>query len=68
MDEEFSGRIKNFEAKLKGTIPLEKKPRDLLRAIGLYIFFYIVLYIKQFIYIYKEKLNILNMYYLFYLK
>jgi len=55
MDEEFSGRIKNFEAKLKGTIPLEKKPRDLLRAIGLYIFFYIVLYIKQFIYIYMQK-------------
>ncbi|XP_011345174.1 F-actin-monooxygenase Mical isoform X2 [Ooceraea biroi] len=34
MDEEFSGRIKNFEDKLKGTSFLEKKPRDLLRAIG----------------------------------
>ncbi|XP_046409938.1 F-actin-monooxygenase Mical isoform X1 [Neodiprion fabricii] len=33
-DEEFSGRIKNIEDKLKGTAPTEKKPRDLLRAIG----------------------------------
>jgi len=54
MDEEFSGKIKNFEAKLKGTTSLEKKPRDLLRAIGLYIFFYIVLYIKQFLYIHRK--------------
>ncbi|XP_012255532.2 F-actin-monooxygenase Mical isoform X2 [Athalia rosae] len=33
-DEEFSGRIKNIEDKLRGTAPTEKKPRDLLRAIG----------------------------------
>jgi hypothetical protein len=46
MDEEFSGRIKNFEAKLKGTTSLDKKPRDLLRAIGLYISFYIMHYYK----------------------
>ncbi|KZC12108.1 Protein-methionine sulfoxide oxidase Mical [Dufourea novaeangliae] len=34
IDEEFSGRIKNIEDKLKGATPSEKKPRDLLRAIG----------------------------------
>nr|XP_033322979.1 F-actin-monooxygenase Mical isoform X2 [Megalopta genalis] len=34
IDEEFSGRIKNIEDKLKGSGPSEKKPRDLLRAIG----------------------------------
>lgn len=34
VDEEFSGRIKNFEEKLRGTPVAEKKPRDLLRAIG----------------------------------
>ncbi|XP_076385758.1 molecule interacting with CasL isoform X4 [Megachile rotundata] len=34
IDEEFSGRIKNIEDKLKGSTPSEKKPRDLLRAIG----------------------------------
>ncbi|XP_076657796.1 molecule interacting with CasL isoform X4 [Halictus rubicundus] len=34
IDEEFSGRIKNIEDKLKGSAPSEKKPRDLLRAIG----------------------------------
>ncbi|XP_012227464.2 uncharacterized protein Mical isoform X2 [Linepithema humile] len=34
VDEEFSGRIKNFEDKLKGTASSEKKPKDLLRAIG----------------------------------
>ncbi|XP_070162657.1 uncharacterized protein Mical isoform X3 [Polyergus mexicanus] len=34
VDEEFSGRIKDFEDKLKGTTSSEKKPRDLLRAIG----------------------------------
>ncbi|XP_019700327.2 F-actin-monooxygenase Mical isoform X1 [Harpegnathos saltator] len=34
VDEEFSGRIRNFEDKLKGTAPSEKKPKDLLRAIG----------------------------------
>ncbi|XP_051175547.1 F-actin-monooxygenase Mical isoform X2 [Leptopilina boulardi] len=33
-DNEFSGRIKNIEDKLKGTISSEKKPKDLLRAIG----------------------------------
>ncbi|XP_075230340.1 molecule interacting with CasL isoform X2 [Lycorma delicatula] len=33
-DGDFSGRIKNLEAKLKGTIPTDKKPKDLLRAIG----------------------------------
>lgn len=38
VDEEFSGRIKDFEDKLKGTTSSEKKPRDLLRAIGLYTF------------------------------
>ncbi|XP_014469225.1 PREDICTED: protein-methionine sulfoxide oxidase Mical isoform X2 [Dinoponera quadriceps] len=34
VDEDFSGRIRNFEDKLKGTASSEKKPRDLLRAIG----------------------------------
>ncbi|XP_043784618.1 F-actin-monooxygenase Mical isoform X5 [Apis laboriosa] len=34
IDEEFSGRIKSIEDKLKGSTPVEKKPRDLLRAIG----------------------------------
>ncbi|XP_011874777.1 PREDICTED: protein-methionine sulfoxide oxidase mical3b isoform X2 [Vollenhovia emeryi] len=34
VDEEFSGRIKDFEDKLKGTTSSEKKPKDLLRAIG----------------------------------
>ncbi|CAK9803584.1 [F-actin]-monooxygenase Mical [Anthophora plagiata] len=34
IDEEFSGRIKNIEDKLKGTTPTEKKPKDLMRAIG----------------------------------
>ncbi|XP_034941558.1 F-actin-monooxygenase Mical [Chelonus insularis] len=34
MDEDFSGRIKDIEDKLRGTAPTEKKPRDLLRAIG----------------------------------
>ncbi|XP_076546406.1 molecule interacting with CasL isoform X2 [Osmia lignaria lignaria] len=34
IDEEFSGRIKSIEDKLKGSTPSEKKPRDLLRAIG----------------------------------
>ncbi|XP_011172148.2 F-actin-monooxygenase Mical isoform X2 [Solenopsis invicta] len=34
VDEEFSGRIKDFEDKLKGTTSAEKKPKDLLRAIG----------------------------------
>ncbi|XP_043503426.1 F-actin-monooxygenase Mical isoform X1 [Polistes fuscatus] len=34
IDEEFSGRIKNIEHKLKGSGLPEKKPRDLLRAIG----------------------------------
>lgn len=39
VDEEFSGRIKSFEDKLKGTTSTEKKPKDLLRAIGSYTFF-----------------------------
>lgn len=43
MDEEFSGRIRNFENKLKGATSSEKKPRDLLRAIGLYRFIIFVL-------------------------
>lgn len=46
MDKEFSGRIKNFEDKLKGTTSLDKKPKDLLRAIGLYIYFSILSYFK----------------------
>lgn len=33
-DENFAGRIKEIEAKFKGTAPAEKKPRDLLRSIG----------------------------------
>lgn len=40
MDEDFSGRIKNIEDKLRGSAATEKKPRDLLRAIGVYIFFF----------------------------
>ncbi|XP_058793152.1 F-actin-monooxygenase Mical [Phymastichus coffea] len=34
IDEGFSGRIKNIEEKLKGTTSTDKKPKDLLRAIG----------------------------------
>ncbi|XP_024947547.1 F-actin-monooxygenase Mical isoform X15 [Cephus cinctus] len=34
VDEGFSGRIKNIEDKLRGTAPSDKKPKDLLRAIG----------------------------------
>lgn len=33
-DEDFSGRIKDFEDKLREQAPQEKKPKDLLRAIG----------------------------------
>jgi hypothetical protein len=33
-DENFSSRIKEIEMKFKGTAPVEKKPRDLHRAIG----------------------------------
>lgn len=33
-DEEFSGRIRDFEDKLREQAPQEKKPKDLLRAIG----------------------------------
>lgn len=32
-DQDFSGRVKNIEDKLKG-VSHEKKPRDLHRAIG----------------------------------
>lgn len=45
MDEEFSGRIRDFEDKLKGTTSSEKKPRDLLRAIGLCIF--VIIYLSN---------------------
>ena len=34
-DDDFSGRIKNIEDKLRGTASTDKKPKDLLRAIGL---------------------------------
>ncbi|XP_066592367.1 F-actin-monooxygenase MICAL3 [Prorops nasuta] len=34
IDEEFSGRIKSIEDKLRGSATTEKKPKDLLRAIG----------------------------------
>jgi hypothetical protein len=33
MDKDFSGRIKTLEEKLKGTA-VDKKPKDLRRAIG----------------------------------
>ncbi|XP_033221459.1 F-actin-monooxygenase Mical isoform X2 [Belonocnema kinseyi] len=33
-DDDFSGRIKNIEDKLRGTASTDKKPKDLLRAIG----------------------------------
>lgn len=33
-DKDFSGRIKNIEDKLRGALPTDKKPKDLLRAIG----------------------------------
>lgn len=36
MDEDFYGRVKNIEAQLKG-VPHEKKPKDLYRAIGMYL-------------------------------
>ena len=48
IDENFSGRIKNLEEKLKGTIT-DKKPKDLRRAIGIilpYIIFFNKLYFK----------------------
>lgn len=44
IDEEFSGRIKSIEDKLKGSTPVEKKPRDLLRAIGLYLYSLVFLF------------------------
>ncbi|XP_043285873.1 F-actin-monooxygenase MICAL3 isoform X2 [Venturia canescens] len=34
VDDDFSGRIKDIEDKLRGTAATDKKPRDLLRAIG----------------------------------
>lgn len=33
MDDDFYGRVKNIENKLKG-VPHERKPKDLNRAIG----------------------------------
>lgn len=33
-DEDFTERIKDFEVKLRETAPSEKRPKDLLRAIG----------------------------------
>lgn len=41
MDEDFSGRIKNFEDKLRGNSSVDKKPRDLLRAIGKYKIYFL---------------------------
>lgn len=39
--EDFDGRIKNIEAKLKGVSPAtDKKPKDLLRAIGKHGYLY----------------------------
>lgn len=35
-DQDFSGRVKNIEDKLKG-VAHDKKPKDLRRAIGQYI-------------------------------
>jgi len=37
MDPDFSGRVKNIEEKLRGIPVTEKKPKDLLRAIGKYL-------------------------------
>lgn len=34
MEENFSGRVKDIETKLKEGTKMEKKPKDLLRAIG----------------------------------
>lgn len=34
MEENFSGRVKDIETKLKEGSKPEKKPKDLLRAIG----------------------------------
>lgn len=33
-DEDLAARIKNFESKWQETQPVDKKPKDLLRAIG----------------------------------
>lgn len=33
-DEDFAARIKDMEDKWSETVPVEKKPKDLLRAIG----------------------------------
>jgi len=35
MEEDISVRAKEIEAKLKGGLTLDKKPKDLLRAIGM---------------------------------
>lgn len=55
MDEEFSGRIKNIEDKLKGTTPTEKKPKDLLRAIGSFLVFYLVLVVSFFFFFFIPR-------------
>lgn len=36
MEEDISVRAKEIEAKLKGSPVTDKKPKDLLRAIGMY--------------------------------
>lgn len=40
MEEDISARAKEIEAKLKGGPALDKKPKDLLRAIGINIVVY----------------------------
>jgi hypothetical protein len=43
MEEDISVRAKEIEAKLKGGPSIDKKPKDLLRAIGMYTSMYLVL-------------------------
>lgn len=43
MEEDISVRAKEIEAKLKGSPATDKKPKDLLRAIGMYTSVYVVL-------------------------
>lgn len=51
MEEDISVRAKEIEAKLKGGPATDKKPKDLLRAIGMYISIYFVHYVYHYYFI-----------------
>lgn len=52
MEENFSGRIKDIETKLKEGNKLEKKPKDLLRAIGnIFTYLLFIIYLISFMHI-----------------